>query len=712
MSTQDNDVKVIVTADVARVKPALDSVNEQLRGMAEKSVGVTGETSRAFSAMENGAVRASQRLQDVNKSFMATSSISSAGAGIIKANGFAIQNAAYQVTDFIVQVQNGQRVSVALGQQLPQLLAVFGVWGAIAGVVASLAPAVVQMFSDTNDSAKRLETTTGDLAKSIGEVGRTAREFSMDKLYEEFNRATFGARESIIEQVRFQQAMIETQRIAAQQALSKSLSGVGNAPFFDRMLGVYGDSQAEIMASEYGVALNVAKDMLPAIRGLSNGSEDASNFIARFGTDLAKSSKGPAQQLVKDIKAVADGSRDAAAAQSRLSEAMQKMTAAGNSGVIDIPTKSGKSKTDPFPALNERVLDRVDAAQMRATDQVTGFETKNLERVSALRMEIELLGKSADEVAEAKALAEIDRQFEASRLQVEKYLGAIGDIDGIDRLTGELSRAADVAKGEMVSALSELKKKQDALNASWEVGADRALRRYRDQATNVAAASEQAFTRAFSSMEDALVEFAMTGKLNFSNMANSIIADIIRIQARAAITQAIGGSSSGLGGLFGNLLGGLFGGSSSGVDTSFTTGLGQNAGSSNFDWTFNALGNVYRSPSLSAYSGQVYNSPQVFAFAKGAGIFAEAGPEAIMPLQRDSRGRLGVSAAGGGASLESVRVEIRNEGTPQEVTRAQPRFDAEGLIVEVFTRDIANEGPMAKSMQSRFGLSRAAGAFA
>lgn len=709
MSTQDNDVKVIVTADVARVKPALDSVNEQLRGMAEKSVGVTGETSRAFSAMENGAVRASQRLQDVNKSFMATSSISSAGAGIIKANGFAIQNAAYQVTDFIVQVQNGQRVSVALGQQLPQLLAVFGVWGAIAGVVASLAPAVVQMFSDTNDSAKRLETTTGDLAKSIGEVGRTAREFSMDKLYEEFNRATFGARESIIEQVRFQQAMIETQRIAAQQALSKSLSGVGNAPFFDRMLGVYGDSQAEIMASEYGVALNVAKDMLPAIRGLSNGSEDASNFIARFGTDLAKSSKGPAQQLVKDIKAVADGSRDAAAAQSRLSEAMQKMTAAGSSGVIDIQKKSGKSKTDPFPALNERVLDRVDAAQMRATDQVTGFETKNLERVSALRMEIELLGKSADEVAEAKALAEIDRQFEASRLQVEKYLGAIGDIDGIDRLTGELSRAAEVAKGEMVSALSDLKKKQDALNASWEVGADRALRRYRDQATNVAAASEQAFTRAFSSMEDALVNFAMTGKLNFSNMANSIIADIIRVQARAALFGDK--TSDGLVGVVGKLFG-LFGSSSPSVDTSFTTGLGLGAGTSGFDWTFNALGNVYRSPSLSAYSGQVYNSPQVFAFAKGAGIFAEAGPEAIMPLQRDSRGRLGVSAAGGGASLESVRVEIRNEGTPQEVTRAQPRFDAEGLIVEVFTRDIANEGPMAKSMQSRFGLSRAAGAFA
>ncbi|MBS4019054.1 MAG: phage tail tape measure protein [Dechloromonas sp.] len=712
MSTQDNDVKVIVSADVARIKPALDSVNAQLRGMAEKSVGVTGETSRAFSTVETGATRASQRIQEVSRSFNTASAAASASSGIFSKNAYAIQNASYQVTDFITQVQNGTRVSIALGQQLPQLLAGFGAMGAVFGMVASLTPAVVQFFSDAETGAKNLESSTGNLARSIGEVGKASRDISMDKLYEEYNRANAITRTSIIEQVRFQQTLIETQRILAQQALGKSLSGIGDYGFMDRMKGVYGSTPAEKLADEYGVALDTARDMLPAIKGLRDDSEDASNFIARFGIELAKSGKGSAQQLLKDIKAVADGSREAAAAQTRLSEAMQKMTAAGSSDVIDIQKKSGKSKTDPFPALNERVLDRVDAAQMRATDQVTGFETKNLERVSALRMEIELLGKSADEVAEAKALAEIDRQFEASRLQVEKYLGAIGDIDGIDRLTGELSRAAEVAKGEMVSALSELKKKQDALNASWEVGADRALRRYRDQATNVAAASEQAFNRAFSSMEDALVEFAMTGKLNFSNMANSIIADIIRIQARAAITQAMGGSSSGLGGLFGNLLGGLFGGRSSGVDTSFTTGLGQNAGSSNFDWTFNALGNVYRSPSLSAYSGQVYNSPQVFAFAKGAGIFAEAGPEAIMPLQRDSRGRLGVSAGGGGASLESVRVEIRNEGTPQEVTRAQPRFDAVGLIVEVFTRDIANEGPMAKSMQSRFGLSRAAGAFA
>lgn len=61
----------------------------------------------------------------------------------------------------------------------------------------------------------------------------------------------------------------------------------------------------------------------------------------------------------------------------------------------------------------------------------------------------------------------------------------------------------------------------------------------------------------------------------------------------------------------------------------------------------NADGGVYQSPSLSAYSSNVYTTPQVFAFARGAGVFGEAGPEAIMPLKRGKDGKLGVSAEGG-----------------------------------------------------------------
>lgn len=47
--------------------------------------------------------------------------------------------------------------------------------------------------------------------------------------------------------------------------------------------------------------------------------------------------------------------------------------------------------------------------------------------------------------------------------------------------------------------------------------------------------------------------------------------------------------------------------------------------------------------------GGVIASPGYFPLAGGLGLVGEAGPEAIMPLQRGSDGRLGVAGGGGGA---------------------------------------------------------------
>lgn len=47
--------------------------------------------------------------------------------------------------------------------------------------------------------------------------------------------------------------------------------------------------------------------------------------------------------------------------------------------------------------------------------------------------------------------------------------------------------------------------------------------------------------------------------------------------------------------------------------------------------------------------GGVIASPSYFPLGKGLGLAGEAGPEAIMPLQRGPDGRLGVAGGGGGA---------------------------------------------------------------
>ena len=54
--------------------------------------------------------------------------------------------------------------------------------------------------------------------------------------------------------------------------------------------------------------------------------------------------------------------------------------------------------------------------------------------------------------------------------------------------------------------------------------------------------------------------------------------------------------------------------------------------------------------------GGIVNRPTVFPFARGGvGVMGESGPEAIMPLKRDSSGRLGVSA---GASAMNVTINV------------------------------------------------------
>lgn len=58
------------------------------------------------------------------------------------------------------------------------------------------------------------------------------------------------------------------------------------------------------------------------------------------------------------------------------------------------------------------------------------------------------------------------------------------------------------------------------------------------------------------------------------------------------------------------------------------------------------------------------------------------------------------SAAAAAPAQQTFRVEIHNDGTPQEVTGAVPRFDAEGTVVQIFTRDLQRNGPIAQSLSA------------
>ncbi|CAE6879950.1 phage tail tape measure protein [Paraburkholderia domus] len=91
-----------------------------------------------------------------------------------------------------------------------------------------------------------------------------------------------------------------------------------------------------------------------------------------------------------------------------------------------------------------------------------------------------------------------------------------------------------------------------AANADWTTGAKRAIADYADAASNVAASTASTFQDAFKGMEDAFATFVTTGKISFSSLATSVISDIARMQARAAISGLFSYAESALGSYFGD----------------------------------------------------------------------------------------------------------------------------------------------------------------
>lgn len=88
--------------------------------------------------------------------------------------------------------------------------------------------------------------------------------------------------------------------------------------------------------------------------------------------------------------------------------------------------------------------------------------------------------------------------------------------------------------------------KVDKAQADWSNGARSAFQNYAEQAADVAGQSKSLFTNAFSNMEDGIIQFVKTGKLSFKDLADGIIADLIRIQVRQAAVGIFGTIFSGL----------------------------------------------------------------------------------------------------------------------------------------------------------------------
>lgn len=179
----------------------------------------------------------------------------------------------------------------------------------------------------------------------------------------------------------------------------------------------------------------------------------------------------------------------------------------------------------------------------------------------------------------------------------------------------------------------------DAQRGDWAAGMREGFANWADTASDYASQSADLVNNSMSGLVGNISEALAGNKVDWEDWSKSVLASMQKIILNAMIVNSLQ-SSMGSGGLFG----GLFGGSGAGGGGGSTPSGAYNSAASNLQ--LNAKGGTYASASLSAHSNSIVRSPTYFAFAKGAGLMGEAGPEAIMPLTRSADGSLGVRVTG------------------------------------------------------------------
>lgn len=146
--------------DPRQMEQGADSAERSLRGVKIEARQVESAIDRM--AAQGG--RSTQRLGGAVRG-MGTAMQSSRGQ---------IQNAAFQLGDFATQVGAGTSASIALGQQLPQLLGGFGALGAVLGAVVAVGVPLAASFLSQAENAgvyekrlKELRDTTQDLRDEL-----------------------------------------------------------------------------------------------------------------------------------------------------------------------------------------------------------------------------------------------------------------------------------------------------------------------------------------------------------------------------------------------------------------------------------------------------------------------------------------------------------------------------------------------------------------
>ncbi|EAZ3218604.1 phage tail tape measure protein [Salmonella enterica subsp. enterica serovar Cubana] len=287
---------------------------------------------------------------------------------------------------------------------------------------------------------------------------------------------------------------------------------------------------------------------------------------------------------------------------------------------------------------------------IRLAEYVANLQRENANAASSLDADIIGAGLGDKARERMREQLDIEREFNEKREDLQRRFqsGDIKTSTEYDRYNQELDKALAVRLEKYRSHYEEL----DKIQGDWLAGAQDGLANWIDTSSDYYSQVSGLVGNTLDGLVGNMADALNGNKADWADWANSVLSELQKVLLRAILVNSL--KSAGDSGLLGSL-GGMFGGASSGGST--PSGAYDSAASG---LTLNAKGGVYDSPDLSKFRNGIVNSPTMFAFAKGAGLMGEAGPEAIMPLTRTADGSLGVrmvddavsSVSAGGNSIQ------------------------------------------------------------
>ena len=398
--------------------------------------------------------------------------------------------------------------------------------GGLVGI-AAIATGALALFWSTSlgddtegDSVLKLNMALGQLTKS-----------QLDN----YNSLTKAQKESV------KQTLIQNMEIKKQQDLMSKITGEGQPT---TGTNVFAETPEEKAARERMAAKTKAET--EAINALTAAYSQA-NATKENGLRASLNQVTMSDREVTIVQALAAATADYESKRQSLQQKINnyRYGSVEEQAQVERLQISLKALTGEYQIHAQQIAILTDKLyQEREARALVKFGTD--EQVKAQQQ----LQRIQDDIAKS-TLTEIERKYYDIEAAAKASAKAAIDAEAA-RTNAPVSADRQTAYYEAaMKGADDLKAKTRELydqSRSFETGWKNAFNNYADDATNAAKQAEKIFTKVTQSMEDAIVEFAKTGKFEFKGFINSVLEDLLRSQVRQLISQIFGlggGGSSG-----------------------------------------------------------------------------------------------------------------------------------------------------------------------